>query len=534
MMVFLALQLACVHSPQVAPPVSQPLSLQELREVSLPSVALLYGHNAEGKLNFGSGILLPEENLLLTNWHVVESQKETWVMLYDPARETFTALDGGVSRVIRESGGPAYRGHVIKSDIINDLALVELEASGLDWPKVTIRETPAIPGEEVWALGHPASNVWSFTRGVVSAVHRGSVQHDASINGGNSGGPLMDMQGRIIGVNTLKQLKAQGRVVDGIGYARPMELAAPLYDEDASLVLDTSTPEAALRSFWLAVELGREEVLTVLAWESSWEFWLGIHGRILEQWVNEVLPDVFDEILEKYNKELDAAAKKQILGLMGKGMLESLDSPQQKEMILAASKVSAKQLIQGRVDNEAITQEVQEQFSDRPEYAEMLEATVVSEQGEAQQEFEKEYEATVEDIPDVWEISCGIRYDPDDPTALSRLLKLGLSVEAVRIVDDGSAAWVSTQGFQSDGTPFRCPVFFRKLGESWRMESLPSAKDIESLPDDFSRPSKNLEDEIDLYVESLSHLLMELYTVQSRESLDQAFKAESEKEKSEK
>ena len=66
------------------------------------------------------------------------------------------------------------------------------------------------------------------------------------------------------------------------------------------------------------------------------------------------------------------------------------------------------------------------------------------------------------------------------------------------------------------------------------MESLPSAKDIESLPDDFSRPSKNLEDEIDLYVESLSHLLMELYTVQSRESLDQAFKAESEKEKSEK
>lgn len=106
---------------------------------------------------------------------------------------------------------------------MNDLAVVRVDgATGVVALPFT-NELPAT-GAAVYAIGHPAQNLWSVTRGLVGAVRPGVVQHDAAINSGNSGGPLLDGQGRVVGVNTLTMTGE----VKGISYARPVALARPL------------------------------------------------------------------------------------------------------------------------------------------------------------------------------------------------------------------------------------------------------------------------------------------------------------------
>src|SRR5439155_16992393 len=92
--------------------------------------------------------------------------------------------------------------------------------------RLPFREAPPLLGERVIALGHPKETVWSFTTGVVSSLHSGMIQTDAAINQGNSGGPLIDSEGRVIGINTSKLVGD----AQGIGFARPIALAKGLID----------------------------------------------------------------------------------------------------------------------------------------------------------------------------------------------------------------------------------------------------------------------------------------------------------------
>lgn len=151
----------------------------------------------------GSGFLITNDGYLLTNAHVVEDNATVQV---------------------RFQQGFSLEGQVLKVNTDFDLALIKVP--GTDLPALTIGDDKVVQvGEEVYAIGTPLDEKLgqSVTRGIVSGKRdledRAYIQTDVSINHGNSGGPLIDMDGKVIGVTTLK---LTGRDVSGIGFAVPI------------------------------------------------------------------------------------------------------------------------------------------------------------------------------------------------------------------------------------------------------------------------------------------------------------------------
>lgn len=142
----------------------------------------------------GSGFSI-KENIIITNAHVVESNKNVAIKLYD---------------------GTTVKGQVIKTDIEKDLALIktdkQLTPLNINMDNISI-------GQEVYAIGAPKDMPYTMTKGIISALDRklgknSYIQIDASVNSGNSGGPLVDESGNVIGIITLKASDAEG-----IGFA---------------------------------------------------------------------------------------------------------------------------------------------------------------------------------------------------------------------------------------------------------------------------------------------------------------------------
>ena len=142
----------------------------------------------------GSGFSI-RENLIITNAHVVGNNKNVAINLYDDT---------------------TIKGKVVKSDIEKDLALIKIEKSLA--PLNTNEENINI-GQEVYVIGAPKDMPYTMTKGIISALDRKLgqntyIQIDASVNSGNSGGPLVDDSGNVIGIITLKANDAEG-----IGFA---------------------------------------------------------------------------------------------------------------------------------------------------------------------------------------------------------------------------------------------------------------------------------------------------------------------------
>jgi S1-C subfamily serine protease len=145
-------------------------------------------------------------------------------MMYDPRRTSYTAFDGGLTRYIDENEAAIVPAHLVRADAALDLALVRVEADTSRLPHLPIRKDPVALGERVIAVGHPGESVWSLTLGIVSSMHHGAIQHDAALTEGNSGGPLVDAEGRVVGINTAKLVNG----IDRVGFARPISMAAAL------------------------------------------------------------------------------------------------------------------------------------------------------------------------------------------------------------------------------------------------------------------------------------------------------------------
>ena len=161
-----------------------------------------------------AGVLVDDQGTVATAYHCVASGRRPRVTT---------------------RGGAEDIGRLVATDPQNDLALVE--APGLaGHPWLDLRIEPIQQGDEVWALGHPYGSQaesgrglsgtlqWSASRGVVSAVGRDLVQTDAALNPGNSGGPVVDTAGRIVGIASRK-LRA-----DNIGFAAPVRQLAELME----------------------------------------------------------------------------------------------------------------------------------------------------------------------------------------------------------------------------------------------------------------------------------------------------------------
>ena len=166
----------------------------------------------------GSGFIISDDGYVLTNFHVVENASRVEVRLADDARE--------------------WKAEIIGTDEATDLALIKIDA-GKKLPTIPLGDSERIRvGEWVVAIGNPLAWEHTVTVGVVSAKGRrlvglnrdGSlddfIQTDAAINFGNSGGPLLNIAGEAIGINTA--ISSQGQ---GIGFAIPINMAKQIMDQ---------------------------------------------------------------------------------------------------------------------------------------------------------------------------------------------------------------------------------------------------------------------------------------------------------------
>ena len=163
----------------------------------------------------GSGFIVSPDGYIVTNAHVVDGATEVTVKLTD--RREFTAK-------------------VIGSDKRTDIALIKIEAK--DLPALDINANPAIKrGEWVIAIGSPFGFESSVTAGVISGVHRALpdgqmvpfIQTDVAVNPGNSGGPLLNAAGQVVGVNSQIYSRSGGYM--GLSFAIPADIAAKVADQ---------------------------------------------------------------------------------------------------------------------------------------------------------------------------------------------------------------------------------------------------------------------------------------------------------------
>ncbi len=163
----------------------------------------------------GSGFIVSPDGYIVTNAHVVDGATEVTVKLTD--RREFTAK-------------------VIGSDKRTDIALIKIDAANL--PALDINANPPIRrGEWVIAIGSPFGFESSVTAGVVSGMHRALpdgqmvpfIQTDVAVNPGNSGGPLLNAKGQVVGVNSQIYSRSGGYM--GLSFAIPAEIAAKVADQ---------------------------------------------------------------------------------------------------------------------------------------------------------------------------------------------------------------------------------------------------------------------------------------------------------------
>lgn len=170
-----------------------------------------YGYNEYQ--SFGSGFILSQDGYVVSNYHVVDGAQKLTVITYDEQE---------------------YEAQLIGFDATNDIALLKIEAQGLSCVSVGSSDALVV-GDQVAAVGNPLGELTStLTVGYISAKDRivttdGStinmLQTDAAINSGNSGGPLFNMKGEVVGITTAKYsgTSSSGATIEGIGFAIPID-----------------------------------------------------------------------------------------------------------------------------------------------------------------------------------------------------------------------------------------------------------------------------------------------------------------------
>jgi len=182
----------------------------------------------------GSGVIVDPSGIVVSNHHVVAGADEIVVVLAD-RRE--------------------FQGRVIFADRESDLAVVQLEGAR-NLPTLTLRDSDTLEvGDLVLAIGNPFGVGQTVTAGIISALARSRtardgragvfLQTDAAINPGNSGGALVDMKGRLVGINTAILSRSGGS--NGIGFAVPANLVA-------RVVASAEAGQTRLVRPWLGVE----------------------------------------------------------------------------------------------------------------------------------------------------------------------------------------------------------------------------------------------------------------------------------------
>lgn len=173
--------------------------------------------NEFSQISYGSGVIISEDGIIITNYHVIQNGERVSVTLFD---------------------GTQYEAEVLGYDAQSDLAVLKVEMTGLKSVPIGTSKNLQV-GESVVAVGNPLSAEFSqtVTDGIISGINRklkddtqafSLIQTNAAINSGNSGGALVNSLGQLIGINTAK-ISATG--VEGIGFAIPIDEAMKIVKE---------------------------------------------------------------------------------------------------------------------------------------------------------------------------------------------------------------------------------------------------------------------------------------------------------------
>jgi 2-alkenal reductase len=184
------------------------------------------GSEDDGPASQGSGFVVSADGYILTNSHVITTAGESSSQDVQAAREVF----------VRFSDGDRVVGEIVGWDVFDDVGVVKVDPKDHPLEPVPLGDSAAVVvGEPVAAIGSPFGKENSLAVGVVSATNRsiesltsvyelaGAIQTDAPINKGNSGGPLFDARGRVIGINA--QIRSQSGNGEGVGFAVPINSA---------------------------------------------------------------------------------------------------------------------------------------------------------------------------------------------------------------------------------------------------------------------------------------------------------------------
>ena len=195
------------------------LSLQELYDQCSKSIVAIKGfQDGVDGYYWGSGIILSEDGLILTNTHVIENCDTASVTLFDNS---------------------SYDAALVGADSTSDIAVLRIEATGLTPASFGDSAELAI-GDQVAAIGNPLGETFrmTLTDGIISAIDRGIsynghsmtlLQTNTAINEGNSGGALFNMYGQVIGVTNMKMMSSYSSI-EGIGFVIPSSTIAAVAD----------------------------------------------------------------------------------------------------------------------------------------------------------------------------------------------------------------------------------------------------------------------------------------------------------------
>jgi len=177
-----------------------------------PSVVSIHaGRNKNNQRGYGSGVIMSREGYIISNAHVLEGANSCMVQLHDRSQ---------------------HKAQLVGIDLVSDLAVLKINADNLI-PATWGDSEAAAVGSIVWAFGSPYRYEQTVTSGIISGKDRPGdkmrkqslLQTDAAVNPGNSGGPLVDASGDVIGINT----SIYGETFQGISFAVPSSTARFVY-----------------------------------------------------------------------------------------------------------------------------------------------------------------------------------------------------------------------------------------------------------------------------------------------------------------
>ena len=203
-------------TPEVAAATTALADLPALVEEVAPSVVQIRARGQNGG-GVGSGVVIDRSGHILTNYHVVQ---------------------GAVTLVVELPDGTTAAAELIGSDPGNDLAVIRADLPAASLVPATFGDSDAVRvGEPVFAIGNPFELDFTVTSGIISGIDResqqrlngrsirGVLQTDAAVNPGNSGGPLFNAAGEVIGINTAVENPVGQNFFVGVGYAVPSNIA---------------------------------------------------------------------------------------------------------------------------------------------------------------------------------------------------------------------------------------------------------------------------------------------------------------------